>query len=136
MAYNLVSLASAFDEIGEDFRTMVEAQFAAGGGWAPLSPVTIALRGGGSTPLIRFGSLMNSWTVEGGPGNISRIGAHSATFGSRHVALSNIGRVVPTAAMHQSGTSKMPARPVKLVDGILEEQIVDAIADHIFSGWA
>lgn len=84
-----------------------EANFMLGGlpsgGWAPLSPVTSAWKaehGFPPNPLIRTGRLMDSLaTLRGSPNEIN---THDATFGTN----------VKYAHFHQTGTSRMPARPV------------------------
>ncbi len=92
--------------------------------WEPLKPSTIAKKGH-SRILYETGTLMASLATVGGPGNISDIYDHGSAFGTD----------VEYAGFHQTGTSRMPARPPvgtndETVDGFAEK-IADFVVDQL-----
>lgn len=121
-----VAMAPAFDRMGDFFRNQRSAQYA-GGGWVPNAPSTVEWKGF-QRPLVWKGGLKASWTVKGSKGNINRVGAQSGAFGSRY---RNYGKGL--AALHQFGTPvHVPARPMDLLNPAFEQEIVNAVVDHIF----
>lgn len=94
-----------------------------GAAWAPRKPPT------GNWPILnKTGALMAAATGQG-PGAIQASDGRSATVGvdaSVHVP----GGGVHAAGFHQSGTSRMPARPYIGASDEIEEAIGQAIADR------
>jgi hypothetical protein len=142
LGFNLVDFGDAFEQIGVDFRDQVRRQFEGRGAfggirgpWAPLSPTTIRLRGGSNHQLVHHRNLIRSYANVADPQNISRIRMKTAQFGSSFRGVSRRGRLVPLAGWHQTGTRKMPERPVVLGNRFLDEQILDAFSDQLFDGW-
>jgi len=111
-------------------------------------PVTGGMGFSARTILIRSGTLRDSWVQKGARGNVSEVTADGAFFGSQltiertvtpeqvrpyHLLtkkaqreLRRRGRAsarVPLAAFHEAGTSKMPARPV----GVIQDEDLEAI---------
>ena len=90
-----------------------------GSGWEPLAESTIQ-RKGHDIILFEKGHLKESLISDGGAGQI-------AETSDRHLAF---GTEVEYAGYHQSGTSRMPARPpVGLREDTLDE-IVETVADR------
>lgn len=106
MADRVEDASPAFEELADRFAAAESQQFASqgafgGGGWAPLSPAYAAWKASRfpGPILVRTGALKGSLT--GRPLGVEMIGAQQAVFGTN----------IPYAGYHQSGTSKMPARP-------------------------
>lgn len=106
IADNVENATPAFEAIADRFAAAEQQQFASqggfgGGGWAPLSPAYAAWKAsrypGGI--LVRTGALKGSLTSR--PFGVETISNKQAVFGT----------AVAYAGYHQSGTSKMPARP-------------------------
>lgn len=140
-------LSPAWMDIGDDIRADNAANFASEGGWysfgatvartgsgrgargsswAPLAPSTVRERerlgyGGAHPILVRQGDLMESLTVLGARGNITRIGPTSAEFGTAH----------PLAPFHHWGTRRMPARPLVGLTWRRKQGIVKRLGDYI-----
>ena len=110
MADRVDDASPAFEAMADRFAAAEQAQFASqggfgGGGWAPLSPAYAAWKAsrGGGPILVLTGALKGSLTSR--PFGVETISNKQAVFGT----------AVAYAGYHQSGTSKMPARPpVKL----------------------
>lgn len=118
----------AFEQIADDFYEGEEHMFSSGGsgagGWAPLAASTVA-RKGSSEILVETGILEDSLT--------SRSGAFSR-FDLRPKRL-EMGTQVPYGIYHQTGTSRMPARPpVKLAED-QKSQWVQILHAHIVAAW-
>lgn len=101
-ASELTDLAPLFEDMADEFGKWEAEAFASGGAssggaWAPRKD------GGAGGILIRTGKLMGSLT---GP-SIRNISARRM----------ELGTAVPYAKYHQSGTSRMPARPVIRLTG-------------------
>ena len=98
-------LEEVVDALIETFRDAFRTEgSSSGSSWAPLSEAyrrAKARRYPGRTILIRRGTLYSS-LVEGGAGGIREVRSKYAA----------IGTAVPYARYHQSGTSRMPARPI------------------------
>lgn len=89
----------ALQEIADDFREMIAAQFAsegrAGGTpWAPLAPSTLRRRGSASPILFDSGALFRSLHDAGAPGHIEQIEDQALVLGTN----------LPYALFHQTGT--------------------------------
>lgn len=110
IADNVENATPAFEALADRFAAAEQAQFASqgaygGAAWAPLSPAYAAWKAAHfpGPILVRTGALRGSLTSR--PFGVETIGAMQAVFGT----------AVSYAGYHQSGTSKMPARPpVKL----------------------
>lgn len=96
----------ALRQIADDFRAVIERQFesegrAGGTPWAPRrdilqrTPTTQPL-------LVRTGALRDSFIRPGAAGHVEEITDQTLTLGSR----------LPYAIFHQTGTRRMPARPI------------------------
>lgn len=79
-----------------------------GPGWAQLSATTVMLRGSAHPILVQSGALRASLTRSGAPGAIRQITPRGFVFGSD---LRTANGAYNLAALHQRGTSRMPARP-------------------------
>ena len=122
---NLDDFGPVFKEAKEDLQTLWRNNFLQNGlpagGWKPLdaeygSWKSINFPGKG--PMVRSGKLFRSLTdLRGNPNKIDK---KEATFGTN----------IKYAEFHQSGTSKMPARPVVFVTERYERKWADAAAEH------
>ncbi len=86
--------------------------------WAPLKPSTIA-RKGHDRILFETGRLKTSLTVVGGPGNVNKVTQRGLLFGTD----------VEYSIFHQTGTSRMPARPPVGLSVQLVDELANTIAD-------
>jgi len=99
----------ALEDIYQDFLEGERKQFESegntgSGGWAPLSPAYAAWKAQnfpGAPIMVRTGLLKES-LLGNNPWSVKDIQPLGATFGTR----------IPYAAYHQTGTRKMPARPL------------------------
>ena len=105
IARNFDNFSKVFEKIADDFRRTQSAVFRSQGafegraGWSPLRPSTV-MRKGSSTILVEKGALKTSFTKKGG--------AHISQITNDRVIL---GSADPKGKFHQSGTSRMVARP-------------------------
>lgn len=118
----------AFEQIADNFYAGEGEMFSSGGGgaggWAPLKDSTIA-RKGSSEILVETGMLRDSLTTR--EGAFSRFGLQPKRL--------EMGSSVPYGAYHQTGTSRMPARPpVKLTEKQKTEWM-KYIHEHIVKAW-
>lgn len=95
--------------------------------WAPLAPSTVAERirlgYGGDHPILwRTGALGESLAIEGAAGNLSDIQDWSAAFGTQ----------IPYGRFHQTGTRRMPARPIVGLTRDRKAGVVRRLRDYIF----
>jgi phage gpG-like protein len=102
LAGSLGDLSEPLRKILEDFRAITRERFASGEGWQPLAQSTIVdkkRRGHPMNILVRTGELRDVLTGGGG--------------GGEEVKPLQAKAVMPFyGALHQQGTSRMPARPV------------------------
>ena len=84
--------------------------------WAPLAEVTI-IRKGHDKILIETAALAASLVDVGGPGNINMTMSHGLIFGTD----------VDYTIFHETGTSKMPARPVVG----MSDQTLDELCERV-----
>lgn len=97
--------------------------------WAPLAESTIASKGARSgivgphsTILVDTGRLFESLTLEDGTSDTIWItGDKFITFGTS----------VPYAIFHETGTSRMPARPAVGINDNTADQIADAVGEFV-----
>lgn len=123
------NLTRFFEREADLFRERMEEQFDTGGkhtggSWEPLEPIYAAWKEAhypGQPILVREGHLRESLTAAGAPGHVEEITPTSLVVGTRN----------PTAAMHQWGTRRMPARPII----VLEEAYKSGIADRLLRFW-
>lgn len=112
--------APALGQIADDFRELVAEQFATEGRAAGAAWAVRARRGGprgrpGQTPyqlaqgpaqglplLVRTGALRDSLTRPGAAGRVEQMDRQTLSIGSR----------LPYALFHQTGTRRMAARPI------------------------
>lgn len=113
----------ALAEIADDFREMISEQFAtegrAGGTpWAPLALRTLRRRrGAGSTILYSTGALERSFLDPLAAGRVEELEEQSLTLGSN----------LPYARYHQTGTRRMPARPIVVLSGARSERWMEIV---------
>lgn len=103
---SLADESAALAAIADDLREMFARQFAtegAAGGtpWAPLAASTLRKRRGGGI-LVETGALRGSLVDEGAPGHVEESDGLQLLFGTD----------LPYAVFHQTGTRRMPARPI------------------------
>lgn len=104
-ADDVKDLSEAFREIAKDFREGERRQFDTSGGygaggWRSLSPATVAKKGHARI-LVDTGTLRDSLTGET-PYSIEIVRPLELTVGTK----------VDYARYHQTGTNRMPARPI------------------------
>jgi hypothetical protein len=100
----LERLKPLWEAIGDEFRTEESRLFDAAP-WTPLSGTHAEQKRKefGDKPILRATDVLyKSMTEENAPGNVNRISDDSAEFGSSDFK----------ARIHQSGTNRLPARPV------------------------
>jgi len=127
-------LSEAFREIADDFHKIEANQFESeggygSGGWKPLS-VAYAKRKPLGRPLLVLSGLMKESLVGETPYSIEKIQPLEARLGTK----------VPYAIYHQTGTTKMPKRPlIQLTEGdksrwlkIIQRYLVKAAKE---AGW-
>lgn len=115
------TLRQVLPELAQDHAGFFgQARDSGGSPWPPLSPVTVAAKGH-STILVDSGALRASLTQPGGPNNVAAASHRGLIFGTAD----------HKAGYHQTGTSKMPARPpVGLTEQRLDS-ICEAVADTV-----
>ena len=121
---SLANQSPALREIAGDFREMIARQFASEGRaegtpWAARKsvgavhePPTTQRAIYESPLLVRTGALLRSLTVRGAAGHVERLEAQSLA----------IGTSLPYALFHQTGTRRMPARPIIVLSGARSER--------------
>jgi len=90
-----------------------------GPGWAPLADSTVQRRGSAHPILEHSGRMKRSLTRRGGESRIRIQGD-----------LLSIGSKVPYAAFHQTGTRRMPARPLQMTEST-KRRIVELCEDRL-----
>ena len=100
-----------------------------GNSWAPLKESTIKRKGHGVI-LIETEQLMNSLTQGGAKGSITEFGGRNGSV----VGSLMFGTDDRTAGFHQSGTSRMPARPPVGVSEETLTKMTNDIADATVEG--
>jgi phage gpG-like protein len=103
----------ALAAVADDLRQMIADQFstegAAGGTpWAPLAPSTLRKSRRTRSGILNLtGALLGSLTGPGAPGHVEETNGRQLLFGS----------ALPYAAFPQTGTRRMPARPIIVLSG-------------------
>ena len=123
----------ALQRVADDFREMIARQFASEGRaegtpWAARKSVgavhelPTTQRAIHESPLlVRTGALQRSLTVRGAAGHVERLEAQSLA----------IGTSLPYALFHQTGTRRMPARPIIVLSGARSERWVEIVRGGI-----
>lgn len=114
------------DAIRSGFEQNFERESAGGSAWAALAPSTVLDRqkhgyGGAHKILERTGSYMNSF--QGGGDHVETV----ETDGSG--ATIEVGSRHRLSAFHESGTSRMPARPAAVLSQDAERRVFKEIED-------
>lgn len=121
------NLTEPLEEVGDEFRAIEAEHFdAEGPGWAPLSPKYAArkLRLYGDKPILRAtDKLYRSMTIKGAEGNVSRVQPMSAEFGTS----------IFYAIFHQTGTVKMPAREVIMLNEDDKRSLVRVVQRYMIA---
>jgi phage gpG-like protein len=140
---SLADQSPALRRIAGDFREMIDRQFATEGRaegtpWAPRPHPSVpsSVRRGGAKRgvvntrpgaqhaaplLIRTGALLRSLTGRGAAGHVEQLDDHSLA----------IGTSLPYALFHQTGTRRMPARPIIVLSGARSERWVEIVRRNI-----
>lgn len=126
---SLADQSPALRRVADDFREMIARQFssegrAEGTPWAPLAPSTLRRRRPGSTgaPILQSsGALLRSLTAPGAPGHVEQLEDQSLAIGSS----------LPYALFHQTGTRRIPARPMIVLSGARSERWVEMVRRNI-----
>jgi phage gpG-like protein len=107
------SLADNSEALADDLRQVIAEQFttegAAGGTpWAPLAPSTLRKSRRTRSGILNLtGALLGSLTDPGAPGHVEQTDSGQLLFGS----------ALPYSGFHQTGTRRMPARPIIVLSG-------------------
>jgi phage gpG-like protein len=120
---SLADQTTALREIADDFREMVAGQFASEGQaegtpWAPRKAVGAIHE---SPLLVRSGALRRSLTTRDAAGHVEQLEEQSLA----------IGTSLPYALFHQTGTRRMPARPIIVLSGARSERWVEIVRGGI-----
>ncbi len=124
---SLADQSPALQRVADDFREMIARQFASEGRaegtlWATLAPSTLRRRRDRATPILQSsGALLRSFTIRGAAGHVERLEEHSLA----------IGTSLPYALFHQTGTQRMPARPIIVLSGARSERWVEMVRGGI-----
>ncbi len=103
----------ALRTIGDDLREMIAQQFAtegAAGGtpWAPLAPSTLRKKRDSRSGILDVtGALLASLVDAGAAGHVEESDGQQLIFGT----------ALPYALFHQTGTRRLPARPIIALTG-------------------
>ncbi len=123
LADNSDSLAA----VADDLRQMMAEQFAtegAAGGtpWAPLATSTLRKSRRTRSGILNLtGALLGSLTDPGAPGHVEQIDSAQLLFGSG----------LPYAGFHQTGTRRMPARPIVVLTGDATARWLEIVRNSI-----
>ena len=123
---SLAEQSPALRRIADDFRAMIAQQFATEGRaegtpWAELAPSTLRRRRASTSILYETGALLRSLTEPGAAGHVEELEGYSLTLGSQ----------LPYAGYHQSGTRRMPARPIIVLSGTRAERWTEIVRQQI-----
>lgn len=110
---SLADNSPALAVVADDLREMIAEQFAtegAAGGtpWAPLAASTLKKKRETRRGILNVtGALLASLTEAGSPGHVEKVDGRQLLLGS----------ALPYATFHQTGTRRMPARPIIALSG-------------------
>jgi hypothetical protein len=116
-------LRPAFEAVAVDFRNLEKRRFSGQAGWAPLSPEYAKRKAAGGRPArpLAGGALERSLTVQRSRFSVRRINRASMFVGTRN----------PVANLHNSGTKRMPKRPLVAVRSSDTARWARIFADHL-----
>jgi phage gpG-like protein len=123
---SLADQQPALAAIADDCREMIAEQFASQGGaegtpWAPLAPSTLRRRRASPSILYATGALRRSLTEPGAAGHIEELEDQSLTLGTR----------LPYALYHQTGTRRLPARPIIVLSEVRAQRWTEIVRREI-----
>jgi phage gpG-like protein len=123
---SLADQQPALAAIADDLREMIARQFASegraeGAPWAKLAPSTLRRRRASTPILYETGALLRSLGEPGAAGHVEELEGYSLTLGSR----------LPYALYHQTGTRRMPARPIIVLSGARSERWTEIVRREI-----
>jgi phage gpG-like protein len=123
---SLADQAPALARVADDFREMIGQQFASEGRaegtpWPELSPATLRRRRARTPILYKTGALLRSLGEPGAAGHVEELEGYSLTLGSR----------LPYALYHQTGTRRLPARPIIVLSGARSERWTEIVRQQI-----
>ena len=123
---SLADQAPALASVADDFREMIAQQFASEGRaegtpWPELSPATLRRRHASTPILYKTGALLRSLREPGAAGHVEELEGYSLTLGSR----------LPYAVYHQTGTRRLPARPIIVLSGARSERWAEIVRQQI-----
>jgi phage gpG-like protein len=118
--------APALARVADDFREMMARQFASEGRaegtpWPELSPATLRRQRARTPILYKTGALLRSLAEPGAAGHVEELEGYSLTLGSR----------LPYALYHQTGTRRLPARPIIVLSGARSERWTEIVRQQI-----
>ena len=119
---SLAEQSPALTRLADDFREMMAQQFATEGRaegtpWAELAPSTLRRRRAGTSILYETGALFRSLAERGAAGHVEELEGYSLTLGSR----------LPYARYHQTGTRRLPVRPLIVLSGARAERWIEIV---------
>jgi hypothetical protein len=105
---------------------MMARQFASEGRaegtpWPELSPATLRRQRARTPILYKTGALLRSLGEPGAAGHVEELEGYSLTLGSR----------LPYALYHQTGTRRLPARPIIVLSGARSERWTEIVRQQI-----
>lgn len=123
---SLADQAPALARVADDFREMIAQQFASEGRaegtpWPELAPATLRRRQANTPILYKTGALLRSLREPGAAGHVEELEGYSLTLGSR----------LPYAVFHQTGTRRLPARPIIVLSGARSERWTEIVRQQI-----
>jgi len=123
---SLADQAPALARVADDCREMIARQFASEGRaegtpWPELSPATLRRRHARTPILYKTGALLRSLGEPGAAGHVEELEGYSLTLGSR----------LPYALYHQTGTRRLPARPIIVLSGARSERWTEMVRREI-----
>ena len=124
---SLADNSEALAAVADDLRRMIAEQFAtegaaAGTPWAPLAPSTLRKSRRTRSGILNLtGALLGSLTDPGAPGHVEQIDSGQLLFGSG----------LPYAGFHQTGTRRMPARPIIVLAGDATARWLEIVRNSI-----
>jgi phage gpG-like protein len=124
---SLADNSDALAAVADDLRQMIAEQFAtegAAGGtpWAPLATSTLRKSRRARSGILNLtGALLGSLTDPGAPGHVEQTDSGQLLFGS----------TLPYAGFHQTGTRRMPARPIIVLSGDATARWLEIVRNSI-----
>ena len=116
--YSVILSEFCFEIAGEKDAAFTNQTSPGGQPWAPLAEST-KYKKESNVILVDTGALRTSLVDVGGTGNVNTVASHSLIYGTD----------VEYALFHESGTKRMPARPLAGLSETLVNKLADRIAD-------